>query len=77
MGLTTKKEEQLRKMPRIESYIFRSKDNKYIVQKTTISTVRPVTYYQKIIESKEQSPTLDQFDDSDFFVQEGEELIEN
>jgi hypothetical protein len=77
MGLTNKKEEQLRKMPRIESYIFKSKDNKYIIQKTTISTVRPVGYYHKIMEGKEQSPTLEQFDDSDFFVQEGEELIES
>ena len=74
MVLTTKKEEQLKKMPRIESHIFKSKDNKWLVQKTTISTVRPVQYYQKILDSP-NSPTLEDFDDSDFFIQEGEELV--
>ena len=33
MGLTNKKEEQLKKMPRIESKLFKSKDGKCVLKR--------------------------------------------
>jgi len=76
MVLTTKKEEQLKKMPRIESRIYKSRNGKYIVQRTIISSVKPVAYLQKIIDGQNEVPVAEEdFDDSGFFMQEGE-LIE-
>jgi hypothetical protein len=54
MGLTTRKEEQLRKMPIIESKVGKSKDGKYLIHRTVITTVRPVKYYQAILDNQEQ-----------------------
>ena len=50
MGLTNKKEDQLKNMPVIEARIVKSKDGKYIIHKTTITTIRPVLYYEKVLE---------------------------
>ncbi|MGM5480670.1 MAG: hypothetical protein ACQESC_04395 [Nanobdellota archaeon] len=58
MSLTSKKEERLKKMPNIESVFFRSKDGKYLIHRTVITTVRPVEYFQKVLEN-EQQDTLD------------------
>ena len=52
MGLTTKKEEQLRAMPIIRSSVGRSKDGKYIVQRTTITNIKPVAYYEAVMNGK-------------------------
>lgn len=52
MGLTNKKEEQLRKMPLIETKFFKSKNNRFIVHQTTITTIRPVEYFQKVLENE-------------------------
>lgn len=49
MGLSNKKEEQLRSMPVVESKFFKSKDGNYIVHKTTITTIRPVAYMEKVL----------------------------
>lgn len=50
--LGDKKIEQLKKMPLIENRIFKSKDGKYLVNQLKISTIRPVAYFEKIIESE-------------------------
>ncbi|MCF7798455.1 hypothetical protein K9M74_00980 [Candidatus Woesearchaeota archaeon] len=52
MGLTNKKEEQLRKMPLIDTKFRKSKDGKYIVHTTTITTIRPTAYFEKITASE-------------------------
>ena len=49
MGLTNKKETQLKKMPLIESRIFKSKNGKVMVHKTTITHFKPVAYYEAIL----------------------------
>ena len=49
MGLTNKKEEQLKEMPNIRSSVTRSQDGRFVIQKTTISTVKPVEYYRAIV----------------------------
>ena len=52
MGLTNKKEQQLKQMPRIESRFQKSKDGKYLIHKTTITTIRPIAYFEKVIQSE-------------------------
>ena len=59
MGLTYRKEEQLRKMPKIESTITRSKDGRFIIQKTTITNVKPVEYYEAVLGGKEQAEAIE------------------
>ncbi|MFW5746368.1 MAG: hypothetical protein ACOCWQ_02330 [Nanoarchaeota archaeon] len=56
MGLSTKKEEQLRRMPQIEFNVFRSKDGRFLVHRTTITDVKPINYYKKVVENIEQTP---------------------
>jgi hypothetical protein len=54
MGLTNKKEEQLRKMPKIETRISKSKDGRFLIHKTVMTTIRPVNYYKAIFNNTEQ-----------------------
>jgi hypothetical protein len=54
MGLTSRKEEQLRQMPIIRSSVSRSKDNKYIIQRTTITSIKPTTYYKAVVSGEMQ-----------------------
>jgi hypothetical protein len=53
MGLTNKKEEQLRKMPIVQARIMKSKDGKYLIHRTEITTIRPMAYYDAILNSKD------------------------
>ena len=48
--LTPTKIEQLNKMPIIESTVSKSEDGKWVIQKTTITSIKPVTYYQKMLD---------------------------
>ena len=52
MGLTNKKEEQLRKMPYVESRVSKSKDGRFMIHKTVITDVKPVNYYNAVIEGR-------------------------
>ena len=49
--LSKTKIEQLQRQPIIETNITKTKDNKWIVFKTTITDIKPVKYYKKILES--------------------------
>ncbi len=49
MGLTNKKEEQLRRMPLMESRFMKSKNGKYLIHQTIITTIRPMQYFEKVI----------------------------
>ena len=55
MGLSNKKEDQLKKMPNVESLFSKSKDGKYLIHRTIITTVRPVEYFDKILSSEASS----------------------
>ena len=55
MGLTSRKEEALKKMPYIETKVEKSKDGKYVIHKTTITHVRPVAYYQAVLEGQAEA----------------------
>jgi len=52
MGLSNKKEDQLRNMPIIRSSVGKSKDGKYIVQRTTITNIKPTAYYEAVLNGK-------------------------
>lgn len=54
MGLTNAKEEQLNKMPQIETKIKKSKDGKYVIHQTIITTMRPTAYYEAIVEGNSE-----------------------
>jgi hypothetical protein len=54
MGLSTKKEEQLREMPIIRSSVGKSKDGRFVVQRTTITNIKPTAYYEAVIAGKQQ-----------------------
>lgn len=49
MGLTTRKEEQLKEMPIIRTSVGRSKDGRFVVHRTTITHIKPVQYYDAIL----------------------------
>ena len=49
MGLTNKKEKQLRKMPIVETKVFKSRDGRFVVHKTSIVSIKPTAYYQKVV----------------------------
>jgi hypothetical protein len=49
MGLTNEREEQLKKMPIIESKVSKSKDGRFIIQRTVFTTIKPVAYFDKIL----------------------------
>jgi hypothetical protein len=54
MGLTNKKEEQLRKMPIVQARTMKSKDGKYLIHRVEITTIRPMAYYETILHGKEE-----------------------
>lgn len=61
MGLTNKKEDQLRQMPIIKTRVTKSKDGKYLIHKVEITTIRPMAYYDAIVNNNEQvSEELDE-----------------
>ena len=50
--LGKKKLEALRKMPLIETTVRKSKDGSYLINKTTITSIKPVEYYQAVLDSE-------------------------
>ncbi len=52
MGLSEKQEETLKQMPIIKTDVLRSKDGKWLIHKTTITHIKPVSYYKAIIEKR-------------------------
>lgn len=77
MGLTNKKEEQLRRMPIIETKFRKSKDGKYLVHTTTITTIRPIAYFEKVVsgEGTIEDVEIQQKLADDTLVVQGDELL--
>lgn len=69
MGLATKTEERLKKMPKIESFITKSKDGKFIIHRTVITNIKPTEYYKAVVKGKEDHEL------QQFFLRQGEELV--
>ena len=76
MGLSNKKEEQLRKMPQIQSRIKISKNGKYIIQQTVITNVKPIEYYQAIL-ANSVKVTEEPLDEDELMIEEGAEIAKN
>ena len=53
-NLGEKKLEQLKRMPLIESKVFKTPDERWIVHRTIISQVKPVEYYRAILENQSE-----------------------
>ena len=49
--LAQNKIEQLNKMPIVESNVTKSDDGKWVIQKTTITSIKSIKYYQKMLEN--------------------------
>jgi hypothetical protein len=52
MGLSNKKEEQLREMPIVRCSVGKSKDGKYLLHRTTITHIKPVAYYDAVLNGR-------------------------
>jgi hypothetical protein len=50
MELDSKKLEQLKKMPIIETVITKSGDEQWVMHKTIITDIKPRSYYEKVVE---------------------------
>jgi len=49
MGLTNKKEDQLKQMPLIRTKVGKTKDGKFVVHRTEIVAVKPTAYYEAVL----------------------------
>jgi hypothetical protein len=59
MGLSNRKEEQLKKMPTVESRLLRSKDGKLLIHKTIITDIKPCEYYKVVMESPTEEQVVE------------------
>jgi len=48
-SLSVTKIEQLLKQPIIESYVSKSEDGKWLIHKTTVTDIKPVSYFEKVL----------------------------
>ncbi len=49
MTLTSKKIEQLKKQPIIETVIKKSEDGEWILHQTIITDIKPIGYFEKVL----------------------------
>ena len=61
MGLTTRKEEQLKQMPLIRTKIAKIKNGTLVIHKTEIIDVKPAAYYEAVLkgEANEEQESLE------------------
>ena len=76
MGLTYRKEQQLRKMPIIQSRIKASRNGRYIIQQTVITNVKPIEYYQAIL-ANTVKVTDEPLSEDELMIEDGSELAKN
>ncbi len=76
MGLTYKKEQQLKRMPIIQSRIKASKNGRYIIQQTVITNVKPVEYYQAVL-ANTVKVTDEPLEEDELMIEEGVEMAKN
>jgi flagellar hook-associated protein FlgK len=51
MGLTDKREKLLKELPIIKTKVSKSKDGQYLIHKTEIVHIKPMSYYEAIIDN--------------------------
>lgn len=52
MIIGEKKMQHLMKMPYIETWVSKSKDGKWIVNKTTITSIKPTKYFEAVLNNE-------------------------
>ncbi|MFH1210620.1 MAG: hypothetical protein V1645_01770 [archaeon] len=50
MTLTTKKIEQLKRQPIIETVIKKSEDGEWVLHQTIITDIKPISYFERVLE---------------------------
>jgi hypothetical protein len=73
MGLSNKKEEQLRSMPVIQSRLKTSKNGRYIIQQTVITSVKPIEYYKAVL-ANTVKVTEEPLEEDELMIEEGSEI---
>ncbi|HJX05684.1 MAG: hypothetical protein A2V69_00315 [Candidatus Portnoybacteria bacterium RBG_13_40_8] len=73
MGLSNKKEEQLRRMPLIQNRIKASRNGRYIIQQTVITSIKPIEYYNAIL-ANTVKVTDEPIGDDELMIEEGAEI---
>jgi hypothetical protein len=76
MGLTTKRENHLKKMPIVESKITTSKDGRFLIHRTIITHIMPTDYYRAVL-SNAVKVTEEELSDEQIsqIVKEGREYL--
>lgn len=74
MGLSSKKEDQLRKMPLIQSRIKASRNGKYIISQTVITSIKPIEYYNAVL-ANTVKVTEEPLEDDELMIEDGEEIV--
>ncbi|MFH1173788.1 MAG: hypothetical protein V1725_01505 [archaeon] len=75
MGLTNKKEEQFRRMPIIQNRIGKSKNGRYIIQRTIITSIKPVQYYETILKNAQKAEDDLDKELEEYLMMEGESVL--
>ena len=52
MELSAVKIQQINKQPIVESSVSKSEDGKWLIHKTVITDIKPVSYFEKVMASK-------------------------
>jgi len=76
MGLSNRKEQQLKKMPIIQSRIKASRNGRYIIQQTVITNVKPIEYYNAIL-ANNVKVTEEPLGEDELMIEEGSELAKS
>ena len=51
MEMTSRKIEQLKKQPIIETIVKKSEDGEWVLHQTVITDIKPVSYFEKVVEN--------------------------
>ena len=73
MGLSNRKEQQLKKMPIIQSRIKASRNGRYIIQQTVITNVKPIEYYNAIL-ANNVKVTEEPLGEDELMIEDGAEI---
>ena len=74
MGLSNKKEQQLKQMPVIQNRIKTSKNGRYVIQQTVITSVKPIEYYRAIL-ANTVKVTEEPLEEDELMIEEGAEYL--
>ncbi len=60
MQFSEKRLEQIKNMPIVESKVKKSKDGKFLMHRTVITDIKPVNYYEAVLEGKQQESEVEE-----------------